>query len=67
MATSGEQFLKTIKKRQIDLCVTNRELREAVGWSESTQRRRYQTPDEITLGEAYIIANYLSINERREQ
>lgn len=61
MATTGEQYLKEIRKRQIDLGVTNKELREVVGWSESTQRRRYAAPDEITLGEAYIIDNYLSI------
>lgn len=58
---NGEQFLKEVRKRQIDIGVTDREIRRVVGWSESTQRRRFKEPDNITLGEAYALENYLNL------
>lgn len=56
---TGTEFLIKVRKRQIDLYVSDKELRRVVGWSESTQRRRYKNPDQITLGEAERITNYL--------
>jgi len=60
----GEEYIKIVRRRQDELHVTNKELARIVGWSESTMRRRYKTPDAITLGEKYTIDNYLSIKER---
>ena len=56
---SGEKFINTMRKRQIDLEVTDRNIRDLVGWSYQTQQRRYKNPDTIKLGEARKIANYL--------
>lgn len=57
---SGETFTKKMQKRQIDLDVSNKELREVVGWSYQTHKRRLEKPDSITLGEAWKISNYLN-------
>lgn len=56
-----QDFLKAVRKRQIDLNVSDKELRRVVGWSERTQRRRYINPDEIKLGEAVRLATYLDM------
>ena len=53
------QFIETMKARQKEYKVSNKELRGAVGWSESTQRRRERSPGNITLDEAWTISNYL--------
>lgn len=56
---SAERFIKTMRHRQLDLDVTDKELREVVGWSYNTHKRRLENPDQITLGEAWKISNYL--------
>lgn len=53
------QFIETMKARQKEYRVSNKELRGVVGWSESTQRRRERSPGNITLDEAWTISNYL--------
>lgn len=53
------QFIETMKARQKEYKVSNKELRGVVGWSESTQRRRERSPENITLAEAWTISNYL--------
>lgn len=53
------QFIETMKARQKEYKVSNKELRGVVGWSESTQRRRERSPEYITLAEAWTISNYL--------
>ena len=58
---TGSKYLKLVRQKQIELDVSDKELRRIVGWSESTMRRRYKTPDAITLGEAYKINQYLQI------
>lgn len=53
------KFIETMKARQKEYKVSNKELRGVVGWSESTQRRRERSPENITLAEAWTINNYL--------
>lgn len=55
------EFLSEIKKHQALTDASDADLRRITGWSQSTMRRRFQHPEQITLGEAEAISTYLGI------
>lgn len=58
---NAKTILGEIRKKQIELDVTNADLMRVTGWSKNTYCRRVASPDTIRLGEVIAICNYLGI------